>query len=273
MANKIYYYDDDFFKNIDSEEKAYYLGFLYADGYINDIGYNCYVELTLQKEDEYILEKFLNILKSNRKIIRIRNDKYSRIIINSKEIVKDLKNMGCINKKTHKLIFPQNIDKNLIHHMIRGYFDGDGCIWHKRGTNDYQFQITGNVDFISGIENYLLCHLNIDKKEHYSPCNKNRKNNIRALKYGGNQITTKICELLYADSTIYLSKKYEKFLLAKKNIKEENRIVVFEGNSYDLYNKSKLINIIQERINVKNYTISSRMKKGWTPEKIIEYYK
>ena len=34
MANKIYFYDEDYFKNINSEEKGYFLGFLYADGSI-----------------------------------------------------------------------------------------------------------------------------------------------------------------------------------------------------------------------------------------------
>ena len=271
MANKIYYYNDNFFKNIDSEEKAYFLGLLYADGYINDIGYNCYVELTLQTEDEYILKKFLSSLESNRKIKIIKKKKYqySRIIINSKKIVNDLKNMGCTNKKTHTLIFPTKINDKYVHHLIRGFFDGDGCIWRVNNTNTFHMQFTGNVDFLNGIENFLIKNLNVDKKKHYSPCNKNRKDNIRALKYGGNQIVSKIFELLYDNSTIYLNRKYFKFLDAKNNIKEKNHIVSYNGIIYDSYNKSKLIDIIQNTTNLNRDMISSRLIKGWTVEKIL----
>ena len=42
MASKKYFYDDNYFEKIDSEDKAYYLGFLYADGYVNNVGYNNY---------------------------------------------------------------------------------------------------------------------------------------------------------------------------------------------------------------------------------------
>jgi|AntAceMinimDraft_18_1070375.scaffolds.fasta_scaffold22457_2 hypothetical protein len=266
MANKIYFYDEDYFKNINSEEKGYFLGFLYADGYVNDIGYNNYVELTLSIIDEYILEKFLKLIKSNRKIYKI-NNKYSRIIINSKKIVNDLKKYGCVNNKTHNLKFPNNINEKYFKHIIRGYFDGDGCVWLTNNT--YHLQFTGNIDFLYGIENYLLKNLNIKKKDHYSPCNRNRKNNIRALKYGGNQIVTKIFNLLYKDSTIYLKRKYEKFLIAKENIKEKNHIVFYKGIEYDSYNKGKLIDIIQNKTIFNRDIISSRLIRGWTVDEII----
>jgi LAGLIDADG-like domain len=270
MASKKYFYDDNYFEKIDSEDKAYYLGFLYADGYVNNVGYNNYVELTLQKEDEYILEKFLILLKSNRKVINIRNNKYSRVIINSKKIMNDLINLGCVNKKTHILKFPTNIEYKYIPHIIRGFFDGDGCICHIKNHNDYHISFTGNVDFLCGIEKYFLENLDIDKKKHYSICNGNRKNNIRRLKYGGNHIITEIFNLLYKDSTIYLSRKYNKFLDAKKNIKEKNHIVFYDGIKYDSYNKTKLINIIQNKTNIKRYTISSKLRKGYSVEELLK---
>ena len=269
MANKIYFYDDNYFSTIDSEGKAYFLGLLYADGYVNDIGYNSYVELTLQTEDNYILKNFLNELKSNRSISLIRNGKYSRIIINSKEIVNDLKLMGCVNKKTHSLSFPENVDDKYIPHLIRGYFDGDGCIWNVKGTDNYHIQFTGNVDFLIGIENYILRNLKIDKKKHYTVCNRNRKNNIRALKYGGNHIVVKILNLLYDDSTIFLNRKYSKYLEAKNCIKERDHIVEYEGILYDSYNKTKLIDIIQVKTKLNRDAISSKLIKGGNAYEII----
>ena len=151
--------------------------------------------------------------------------------------------------------------------MIRGYFDGDGCIW--KSDNSYHIQITGNVDFLIGVENYLLKHLDIDKKKNYSPCNRNRKNNIRALKYGGNHITTKIFELLYDDSKIFLERKYDKFISAKNSMKEKNHVVQYNEIVYDTYNKTKLIDIIQKKTGFNRDIISSRLIKGWSPEEII----
>lgn len=270
MARKIYFYNDDFFENIDSEKKAYFLGLLYADGYINDIGHNCYVELTLLKNDEYILYEFLRALESNRNVVRIKNDTYSRIIINSKKIVNDLKQLGCINKKTKILKFPTNIDEKYVHHLIRGYFDGDGSIWCHSNGRQYYIQFTGCIDFLSGIDEYISSHSNINKKNHYISCNRNRCEKIKALKYGGNYIVKKILDLLYYESTIFLNRKHEKYLSAVSSIIEKNHVVYYDNIMYDITNKSDLINIIHNKTGFPKYTISSKLIKGYKPDEIIK---
>lgn len=142
---KKYYYNEDFFNEINTESKAYFLGLLYADGYINDK--LKYVELTLHKDDCEIINQFIVELKSNRKPVFIKNKKYCRIIINSEKMVNDLIVLGCTNNKTHTLKFPNNISDKLMHHMIRGYFDGDGSIWCTAKRNQYNVQFDGNHDF------------------------------------------------------------------------------------------------------------------------------
>src|SRR5690606_24292057 len=64
-SNLKYAQDNDFFKNIDTEEKAYWLGFLYADGYITQ---NNQLRINLSIEDENHLLKFYNSINSNRSI-------------------------------------------------------------------------------------------------------------------------------------------------------------------------------------------------------------
>ena len=70
-----YYYNKDFFNKIDTEEKAYWLGFLYADGCIVTRS-KCKkvtpmsLELVLSSIDINHLYKFLNSLESN---IEIKN--------------------------------------------------------------------------------------------------------------------------------------------------------------------------------------------------------
>jgi hypothetical protein len=265
---KKYYYNDDFFENIDSEVKAYYLGFLYADSYINDK--ENYVDLTLHKDDEYILTMFYKHLESNRKFIRIRNDRHSRLVICSKKIVNDLIKLGCTSRKSFTLKFPENIDYKYIPHMIRGYFDGNGCIWNKKNAYEYRLQFTGCIYFLSGVEKYFLENLDIDKKDHYCNCNKNRCENVKTLKYGGNQIVTKIFNLLYKDATIYLIRKHDKFLIARDNIKEKDHIVIYNGITYDSYNKTKLIDIIQSKTSFNRDIISVRLIKGWSVNEIIQ---
>lgn len=62
VNNKIYFYNDQFFKRIDTEEKAYWLGFLYADGYIANSGKRHIVELCLCEQDLTHVQKFQNLM-------------------------------------------------------------------------------------------------------------------------------------------------------------------------------------------------------------------
>lgn len=259
-----YYYDDKFFNQIENEEQAYFLGLLYADGSINNKRNE--VILTLKSEDTYILDIFMKVLKSNRSVWKysLNGREYSRIVINSKTIVNDLIRYGCVSNKTHILKFPNNINKNIIHHMIRGYFDGDGSISGKT------IKFTGNLLFLEGIENYILKYLNVNKKKHYSPCNKNRVNNIRELKYNGNKIVSNIFDLIYKDASIFLKRKHEKLLIIKMSKKNKNHIIEYNGKCYDSYNKGKLIDLIQEKTNLfTRKSISNKLIYGWTVDEII----
>ena len=58
-----YYYNKDYFKIINNEHKAYWLGFLYADGYVEPIYRKDKIkafrlELSLQESDEDMLLLF-----------------------------------------------------------------------------------------------------------------------------------------------------------------------------------------------------------------------
>ena len=59
-TSKVYSYDESYFKNIDTEEKAYWLGFLYADGYVRKRQRNSEMRLKLGIKDLDHLEKFKN---------------------------------------------------------------------------------------------------------------------------------------------------------------------------------------------------------------------
>jgi len=201
---------NDFFENINTEEKAYWLGFLYADGSINKNA----VDLTLQERDKNHLEKFLYsihadvLIKDKNVILNNKEYKNKRITIHDSKMILDLKKCGCIENKSFTIRFPDiNIlPNNLIHHFIRGYFDGDGCIYGK--DNQWGIDIISNIHFLQVMQRILVeqCELSYTKlyKNHNSET-------IRHLKYGGVHGIYKIYNYLYKDAKTFLERKYNKF--------------------------------------------------------------
>jgi len=179
--------------------------------------------------------------------------------------------LGCTNHKTHTLKFPETLDKNLIHHMIRGYFDGDGCIWCDK-QNHYHIQFDGNLDFIIGVENFFIKKLNVIKKENFGKRHRNRNDNIIVLRYGGNNIVSTIYGLLYHDATYFLERKQNKFLLAI-NEKINHSTIEYSGVTYMKYNISKLYDIIEMKTGLNRKKIRSRFNTGWNVYDIFMYGK
>lgn len=121
----------DIFHQIDTEEKAYWLGFLYADGYISK--YN-QIEVSLALEDESHLEKLKKFVNTNTNIIK--DNHRCRLLFCSKELANDLALLGCINNKSLILTFPteEQVPQKFLRHFLRGYVDGDGCLCYTAKT-------------------------------------------------------------------------------------------------------------------------------------------
>ena len=153
--------NENYFEKIDSEEKAYFLGFIYADGSVSSKGYT--LVLGLAEKDGYIVEKFAECLETDYKVRHyIQNTTYKdnfeecRITISNKKIKEDLNKLGVFPGKTLKCSFPTSnqVPDNLIHHFIRGFFDGDGSIKRintNRGYLDFTFDIIGTKEMLTGL--------------------------------------------------------------------------------------------------------------------------
>jgi len=149
-------FNQDYFKVIDTEDKAYFLGLLYADG-------NVYmkrnrVQITLANEDSYMLDKFSEVTESTAKLYNDRG-KYSKVILESKILCEDIIKLGCFPNKSLTLQFPteEQVPNHLLHHFIRGYFDGDGHVsLHKKLVNPYYYiNLTSSEEFIVKLKDVL----------------------------------------------------------------------------------------------------------------------
>ena len=206
-----YLYNQNIFEIIDTEEKAYWLGFLYADGY-NSVDHNC-VELALAEYDYEHLIKFRKFIGDES--IKIQYKKHThayKIAISSKKISNDLSKLGCVQTKSLILTFPtkEQVPENLIHHFMRGYFDGDGSIIAYNSKQYPRFSVLGTPEFLDVYEKYILKELNRDKG------NKRGKRHdwsdrTEDIQYSGIDQVQKIYNFLYKDATIYLDRKFEKF--------------------------------------------------------------
>lgn len=218
-CSRKYTFNEYYFNIIDNEHKAYWLGFLMADGY-NHESKNC-VAIRLQLEDKEILEKFKKELNYTGPIYEFHritaanklNRSYCELCLCSPIFSESLSNIGCIQGKTYLLQFP-NLRTDLIQHFIRGYFDGDGCLSitprRNRTPNSkcYQFNITGKVEVIQVIQNYLCNACQITK----TTIAGSSKNFAKRIHWAGKNVVTKIMNYLYQNSTIYLKRKHDKYL-------------------------------------------------------------
>lgn len=205
-----YKHNENFFSIIDTEEKAYYLGLLYADGNVS----NRVLSISLQEKDGYILEKLKNFINYTGPILTINKpgnrQKQIKLSITSPTLIKDLFRHGLYPNKGTTLKFPTTVPKQLQHHFIRGYFDGDGCIYVNNKSKDYLFSMLGPQDFLINVQDILINNLEINRTKLYNP--KNCKiTQLHVLTYQGRQNVSKIFSLIYLNATIFLERKYNKF--------------------------------------------------------------
>lgn len=222
-----YTYNISFFHNIDTEEKAYWLGFIYADGYTqyNPQRRNSELGIELQIGDIKHLKKFNKAINGNVEIkikdrYDARSDKtHTHCIIRlyKKQIVEDLINMGVIPNKSHVITFPK-LQKKLIIPFIRGFFDGDGCLRLNTKRNCHSFDFAcASIDFVNSLRTILYGMYNINSYI----C---KDKNIYRLCIGGLTNAYLFGTLLYDNATIYLDRKYQKFYTITKQYDIKNRL-------------------------------------------------
>ena len=197
-----------------TEEALYWIGFIYADGYVYKKQNRCLINIDLNSQDHEHLEKFKAFLKAGvsvRKYERLKNGKIynsSVITISSKALFDKLTSFGFTNNKTYTAC----VHPDLAHHPAfwRGVFDGDGWI-SRTHTRQYQYAWVG----LCGTQNTVQSFINLVKTNNIQTDvvkarhKKGTKNNYEIAFV--NKIGLQVLNLLYKDATIYLERKYNKY--------------------------------------------------------------
>ena len=211
------------FEKIDSEEKAYWLGFLYADGFV--AANNNQIGLGLSLKDITHLEKYKTFMGWEGDIKVSKDHQFGskdthnksgeemyncKIVITNEKIHNDLIRLGCVPNKSLILQFPseEQVPREFQTAFIRGYFDGDGSLGiyphsKKNPRLEESLLIVGTKPFLEKVQDVLGVGYLIQKK------------NCNELTYRLGYSTKKAfnaAKIMYDDATVYLDRKYDIYI-------------------------------------------------------------
>lgn len=219
----VYSQNNNYFQVIDSAEKAYWLGFIMADGNITVSKSNSYkFQLNISTKDKDHIYKFADHIQYTRKIVEyevksgFNEEQYSLVTlkVDNKIFCENLIAHGIIPQKTGHERIP-NIDQKYLIDFIRGYFDGDGSIsffYRKDKPNTMCASIKivcANKDFLIDLREVISqqCDITFSPKSLQHTINK-----ISSLEISSIQSIVKFFNTVYYDNCLKLSRKYEKFI-------------------------------------------------------------
>ena len=198
--------DVSIFKNgVDNEINAYILGLIWSDGSIS-----C-DKINISMNDKELMEQVHRLMTPNKKLYR--NGKSYSVISSNEEDLKYLKSTGMTTNKSYDARLPI-LNESLMPHLIRGWFDGDGCIYKstttnpKRGYKKTYFRVsftTGSYQFAEDINKFLIS-VGIE-----SNINKDCRKNVWYVQINKIEAIIKFKNYIYKNTTIYLDRKHDKF--------------------------------------------------------------
>lgn len=219
-----YTLNEDYFEVIDTEHKAYWLGFIAADGCITETNY-----FAISLKDKDILEELKADIEFSGDIYSPKSNQgtYYRINFSSKKICDDLRKLGITERKSLSYNKLPNIRHGLLRHFIRGYFDGDGTIYSSitktynpnktSFTNNYAMRIIATKDFCKALLNEIYSEIGYTGKI-------TKSNNEYMFYYSiyKNQALVNFYWYLYHNSSIYLKRKHRIWLKFMGSLEEKS---------------------------------------------------
>lgn len=210
-----YKLNEEYFDNIDTPNKAYILGFLYADG--NNCPTKQTIRIGLQEEDKQILEDMRKEIGVEKELVYLDNSNkhtfgytYKNMwILNmySKHMCQSLEKLGMIPNKSLKVTFP-DIDADLYSHFIRGIFDGDGCIYNSNGKTRHLCSIVGTYDLCNHLKQFFET---MDIQSHVREAS-NHNGITTVFEIWKKDSVMKFLNYIYQDAEMFLDRKYQRYL-------------------------------------------------------------
>jgi hypothetical protein len=210
---RTYALDESFFENIDSEAKAYWLGFITADGCIQSR--QPQIDVNLARPDRGHVVKLAAALRSELPILDYssshdgRTQHVSRVTFHSRKLVADLLTLGVGPRKSFTSK-PWSGPSELMRHYWRGVFDGDGALFKSQARSSYKdkfylatkwhVEFAGSYDIVAGFSHFVGPVVGVVREP--SPMA-----SIFRARYGGVHLPQKIVALLYDGATIALDRK------------------------------------------------------------------
>lgn len=198
-------FNENFFDEIDTEEKAYWLGFLYADGAVSSSKNT--IELSLKSSDIHHLEKFRDALGFSQDKHIFQDDIRCRIEITNKHLKQSLIKLGCVPRKSLVLTFPSKeiLPDIFLYDFIRGYVDGDGSVMiGKNHKNEYvkpRLSMLGTKEFLA----------EMIERAQWKKVKIQHPSNAYSVEWSGKYVLNYL-DQLYANATIYLDRKFKKYM-------------------------------------------------------------
>lgn len=231
--NRKHFFDEHYFDSIDCEEKAYWLGFFFADGCVSKNTFAC----KLKSDDDYHLQRFLDTIGANdTKLTYRKTQSYTESVgfyLCSTYLVCRLKELGFVERKTYvnsDYIFTQIPDSFKVD-FIRGYWDGNGCI-QLRINSPMISVVCLNLELLTEFCNFINLYFN---NKNYAKVIKDCNGYYRIIITG--ERAKAVCHMLYDNSTIYLERKYRVYLKSKIYDKNYQGIRMRKNGRYQAYIK------------------------------------
>ena len=201
--------NENYFENIDTPNKAYFLGLIISDGnvFVPENNRQAVTSITLNEYDEYILYNFLQEIGSSREIAHDGRGASTAYTLSNK-MVYDLGKYGIIPRKSFYTYLPI-LPHHLMPHLIRGILDGDGSVQTRIWKNKFIHSVgfCGSEILMNNIKDYLTPILNLTDVSVYSY--KDRL--LSMLTWGSYKDIESLYYYLYYDAEIYLLRKRQNF--------------------------------------------------------------
>lgn len=246
-------FNEHYFDEINAPNKAYILGFLYADGYNyeKDGG----LKIGIWNKDVEILDFISKELELKRPYEKCKGQ-VLRLLAHSKYMSSILKKWGCGQAKTFKLVYPDFLDKELHSSFIRGYFDGDGCIYYLKHQATARLSYSGYIPFLESINKNLMEQIGTTNRKVY-PINSNK--GTGSLEYTRRDDIEKIERFMYGNSEFSLKRKQDKVqgFLSKPQKQKiiDNEVIV------SVYKEKQSITKVAKELEIGVMTVYERLMK------------